>query len=263
MAADAFTKARLRSIDRLMRDTHLTPSARLVGWNLYSRLNRVTGDAWPSEELIGRDAGVYVRTVRRALRELKDAGYITIERRGRYNRYTPVLFAEREELPLGMTPPGAPEPAPDTGHFCAGHSTKMSAIEPATPDKNVPLSPSRTKIHSREIYQSLPPTAAAASGMAADIRGRNGDERLRDQRGDERLEVEAIRLLSRDGNDGLEIVSRLHEIDGGQPRLRLLRVIRSGTVSQHDLDAARIASLRRHDHGSFPMKSNAGGKGVL
>lgn len=100
----------------------------------------------------------------------------------------------------------------DSGHFGAGMD-----------DKNVPL------------YLLKNPFTSLKRAKPDD------DMRLGDQRGDEKIELEAARLL---GQDGYAILSGLHEIDGGQPRLRLLALVREGKVTARDLDAARLAAKR-------------------
>src|SRR5260221_645213 len=133
--ADPYTRAKMRLQDRGMHDERLTPAARLVFYEILSHLNRVSGDAWPSEERIAIRLGLEVRTVRRAIHGTKHSkkrpnsnrkkpprecglvalGYITVEVDGRSNTYRPI-FDE-----------AAPPPTPD----------KMSAIVlTPIPDKN-------------------------------------------------------------------------------------------------------------------------------
>ena len=53
--ADPFTRAKLQLLDRAMHDGRLTPAARLVFYDIIQHVNRVSGDAWPSElRLAGR-----------------------------------------------------------------------------------------------------------------------------------------------------------------------------------------------------------------
>jgi len=79
--ADDFARQRMQMQDRIVHDGGLTASTRLVGIEILGHLNRVTGDAWPSEMRIATRLGLNIRTVRRGLNELEQAGYLVIERR--------------------------------------------------------------------------------------------------------------------------------------------------------------------------------------
>jgi Helix-turn-helix domain len=62
-------KARLR--DAILHDQQLTPTARLVGYEIADHLNHKTGDAWPSQETLADRTGYSVKTVQRATKRLE------------------------------------------------------------------------------------------------------------------------------------------------------------------------------------------------
>jgi hypothetical protein len=252
--ADAFTRAKLRLQDRGMHDARLTAAARLVFYEILQHLNRVSGDAWPSEERIARNLGIEVRTVRRAIHGyetvrkgnavkqpgLVDLAYLTVEVDGRSNTYRPVFEVDPQTPDKMSAVPNAATPdknASDTGHFGTG-----------TPDKNTPLSSLREPI---ERNPSRPSSSTPAfQGRASEPRGNAIGQpmkeggRLRPQRGDER--VEAL-IAKQFGPDGYDILGKLNEIDGGQPMLRLFSIARTypnARIPQADLDAARLTAAR-------------------
>jgi hypothetical protein len=111
MTKQEFNRIRLAFLDRLRRDARLTPAARLVGWEIGSRINNVSGDAWPAQETIASALGLDSRTVRRSIKDLT-GHYFTIRRRGRSLSYVP--------------------------NFDGGKLDKLSGIDrPAIRDKNV------------------------------------------------------------------------------------------------------------------------------
>ena len=75
-----------------------TKTQRVVGLALATHFNR-QGTAWPSVRTLARESGCTDRTVRRALREIEQAGYLHIQRSGlgagsgRTNRYQAVIPA--------------------------------------------------------------------------------------------------------------------------------------------------------------------------
>lgn len=246
--ADTFTRAKLRLQDRGMHDARLTPAARLVFYEILQHLNRVSGDAWPSEERIARNLGIEVRTVRRAIHGdkkrqtlgLVGLGYITVEVDGRSNTYRPVFDVDPKTPGKMSAIPAAGTPdknAADTGHFVQG-----------TPDKNTPLSSLREPIERNPSRPSSSPSAlqcreSEPRGSAVGQSMKEG-HRLRPQRGDER--VEAL-IAKQFGPDGYDILGKLNEIDGGQPMLRLFSIARAypnARIPQSDIEAARLAAAR-------------------
>ncbi|HTS40036.1 MAG TPA: helix-turn-helix domain-containing protein [Xanthobacteraceae bacterium] len=218
MSRKQFNAARLALIDRLRRDHDKSPTARLIGAEIIASTNYVTGDAWPGGTHLQTKIGCCIRTVRRAIAELAVTenapnNYLYITRGGRSNRYRPNLaLLVKQPPPEGRTVAVATgdNSYPHRGHFCS-----------RTGDNNAPLS----------LIEN--PFKSPARAAGAD------DERLTDRKGDEKAEQESVRLL---GENGYAILSRLHEIDNGQPRLRLLALVRDGDVSELDLEAARLAA---------------------
>jgi Helix-turn-helix domain len=81
-----------QAADNLRHDGSLTATARLVGLEIFSFVNEVSGSAWPAEETIADRLAITARTVRTAIKQLKAAGYISVVRRGRSNMYFPVFI---------------------------------------------------------------------------------------------------------------------------------------------------------------------------
>ena len=62
--ADNFARLKHQLAGRIMRDSGLPLSARLVGWLLCQYLNKASGDAWPSEMTIARELSIDLKTVK-------------------------------------------------------------------------------------------------------------------------------------------------------------------------------------------------------
>lgn len=71
MAVDPFIRKKYEWLETVMHDGRLSPSARLVAYEIARHLNRVTGDAWPSQQTMARLLGLGLRTVERAVGELE------------------------------------------------------------------------------------------------------------------------------------------------------------------------------------------------
>jgi len=220
-------------------------------------VNFVSGDAWPGgQHLVGK-LGLSIRTIRRSVAELEITtavpdNYLHVTRSGRSNRYRPnFALIENKLLPLD-----APESKSGTG---ANNDSERCQFGTPTSAKNVPLSLSSTTYtslqratsddaqgpavaedwkQSRDAFRRA--RAVLKVSVADDVA--EGTRRLREQRGDqgdEKIELEAARLI---GSDGYEVLERLHEVDEGQPRLRLLSLVRSGTLTQRDIESARLVA---------------------
>lgn len=90
----SFSSKRARWIERVARDQGLTHLAFRVAYLLGCHMNKVTGDAWPSQKLLARELGVTVRAVQVSLDALVAAGYLVVDvakGRSHTNRYCPVL----------------------------------------------------------------------------------------------------------------------------------------------------------------------------
>ncbi len=69
--ADPFTRRKYEWLEAVMHDGRLSASARLVAYEIARHLNKVTGDAWPSQQTIADLLGLGLRTVERAVAELE------------------------------------------------------------------------------------------------------------------------------------------------------------------------------------------------
>lgn len=70
---DNFARLKWRWVDTIMHDGDLTPTERLVGYEIAAHLNQRSGDAWPSQKTIARNLGIDLKSVKRAVAAL--AGY--------------------------------------------------------------------------------------------------------------------------------------------------------------------------------------------
>lgn len=86
MALTARQKA--QAAEALIRFPDLTPAARRVGLELLNLADRKTGISWPSEARMAEALAVDVRTIRRGKADLRAAGLLTWQKRGRHK--TPV-----------------------------------------------------------------------------------------------------------------------------------------------------------------------------
>lgn len=241
--ADAFTRAKMRFLDRGMHDARATYGARMVLYEIVRHLNRVSGDAWPSQETIARNLGMRdTRTVIRAVQLWVRLGYFVVEVDGRSNTYRPIFEAADPPQTPDKLSPNEVDPIGDKK---AGIGDKNH-----TPigDKNRILSP----LSEPKLQTALSPSSSTSAfqSRAGDPRGTTAGPptkesgRLRPQRGDER--VEAL-IAKQFGPDGYEILGKLNEIDDGQPMLRLFSIARAypnARIPQSDIEAARLAATR-------------------
>jgi DNA-binding transcriptional ArsR family regulator len=138
-----------QAADNLRHDGSLTATARLVGLEIFSFVNKVSGTAWPAEETIADRLGITARTVRTAIKQLKAAGYISVVRRGRSNMYFPMFIDLIEENFSGIEG-GSSDTSPEKNGADTGK--KQHAI----PEKNDPLTlltSSKAAAEERKIAQ--------------------------------------------------------------------------------------------------------------
>lgn len=139
MASDIFTRRKFEWLQTVMHDGKLSASARLVCYEIARHLNKVSGDAWPSEETVARNLGITVRTVERAIAQLDGrpfdnlgrptrVAYIATTLNGRSNNYIPNFSVIPDKLS------GVPSPKPDKND----RNTRQFRQE--TPDKKGGLS---------------------------------------------------------------------------------------------------------------------------
>jgi helix-turn-helix protein len=229
-----FDRKRLQLADRLRRDASKTPSARLVGADIIARANLVTGDCWASEATLAKDLGLTARTIKRAIHDLR-GNYIEVEKCGRSNRYRPnFALVDDPRLPLAggtdMTAIGDKNDS-DRGQKRPGIGDKS---DPQTLIENSKLNPS-TGVRGEHPATNRRSEAVTPPHCS---RWEEGD-RLTEQQDDGAVEIEAARLM---GPSGFEVIGNLHALGDGQPRLRLLSLVRNGTATPQDLHAARLAA---------------------
>jgi len=224
-----FNRQRLAAMDRLRRDGRLTPSARLVGLEIYARVNRTSIDAWPAESTIATDVHIDIKTVKRAISALEKYGYFEIVRkRGVSNRYRPTF-----EGRTGAE--NVPSPASELAVKIPASGDKKGLSDGG---KSGPQFPSRNPFRTASTALAPQPATLHVSSQQGTF---EHSEDLRERPGDERVEAEVIRQF---GDDGPDVLGRLHEIDSGRPRLRLIQAARDGKLSREDLDAARYVAMR-------------------
>ena len=114
-AARAFNARKLALADQVRHDGRLSASTRLIGAEICSLTNVKTGYSWASVEFLAEKLTVTDRTIKRAIVALREAGYITIEKVGRNNRYRPVFEALEKgtNCPLSETEQGTICPPSD------------------------------------------------------------------------------------------------------------------------------------------------------
>jgi hypothetical protein len=195
--------------------------------------------------------GLDLRRVKRAIKSL-DGKYFKIARtHGAVNYYTPIWVSSagiKSDDELGLSDPCL-DVSSDKKHPGGGDKK-----HPGGGDKKHPVSPSR-------ILSNLPSRAGHDHTKASSSREAVGNqdeksESLTGHRDDGTVELKAIELFDKVGLDGFEIVSSLHEIDDGLPRLRLFRLIRGGAVTGNDLHAVALAVLE-HESRKKPRISIA------
>jgi hypothetical protein len=116
--------ARLSFLDELRRSPLLTPTTKLVGWEIVQCVDESLGYAWPKVETLAEWLNIDERTVVRAVEELERVPVILVERvRRRVNHYlVPYFWVLGDKLSLQHAA------SPNVGR------TKMSP----TSDKDVP-----------------------------------------------------------------------------------------------------------------------------
>jgi hypothetical protein len=94
--SSGYAKAKLDLCDRLRRDTSMSVSGRLVGAEIVCRSWESSG-CTDAQGWFVTVLGISLRTVKDAIAELRDRGYIKVERTGRSNVYVIQLV---QKLPL-------------------------------------------------------------------------------------------------------------------------------------------------------------------
>jgi hypothetical protein len=261
-----FNALRFSRMDQLRRDHEQTAAARIVGAELFANLNSVSGQAWTSQAILAARLGFDLKTVKRSIYSL-DGKYFRIERTcGAVNYYTPIwrksgsipadeplLIASSEGDTGGKKGLGTRDKnGPGTGG-------KKGLVSLSRYHSNIPARVAGDWRQSRDNFRAARSALKAGLSPLADAAGiqEEAGENLKGQRDDGSLDLKAIEMFNGAGLDGLNIVSALHEIDDGLPRLRLFRLIRGGIVTPNDLTTAALAVREYESRKTRPAPINA------
>ena len=90
-------RTKLGWLERVQDDERVSASAFSVAFAISRHLNRATGEAWPGQKTLAGMAGVQVRQVRALIRQLQEAGHLSVESGGfqKPDRYRPT-FTDRQ-----------------------------------------------------------------------------------------------------------------------------------------------------------------------
>jgi hypothetical protein len=92
-----FHRNRMRWLNAVFYDCSMSPMSCRIAFLIADHLNSVSGDAWPSIDRIADRLCVSTKTVQRSVKELEQAGWLSVNRskgRMRSNRYRPNLMNE-------------------------------------------------------------------------------------------------------------------------------------------------------------------------
>jgi hypothetical protein len=103
--AKTFSAKKLALADRIRHDGRLSASIRIIGAEICSLTNFRTGYSWAPEKYLAEKLSVTDRTIKRAVVALKAAGWITVEKVGRSNRYRPVFEAVEQGTNCPLSKP--------------------------------------------------------------------------------------------------------------------------------------------------------------
>ena len=119
MAASLDRNERARIGADIRKDDRLTHTAKLVGQTLLFFFMGATGRAWPSYETLAAEAGVSVRSAKRAIPQLVKSGYLTKTRRWgkhatqRAGKWVPACLSNLYLWAKRLSASVAQEPRPD------------------------------------------------------------------------------------------------------------------------------------------------------
>lgn len=181
--ADNFARLKFRWLDRLMHDTTLSATERLVGYEIGCHLNSKSGDAWPSQARIAARLGIDLKSVKRATAALSGApkkkygpprtAYVVVDFDPitRRNTYVPCFDA----LP-NATPQGGGDMPPSGGVVTPSDGDIYPAGGDITPrfdgGKNGPIT------NLRELIYEKDPAPTACAGTRNDARWQSIKNRL-------------------------------------------------------------------------------------
>jgi DNA-binding transcriptional MocR family regulator len=121
---------RHETLNRLARSTTLTRIAKLVGAELHRCANNATARAWPSQQLLAKRLGCSDRWIKKAIRELKAEGWITVRFDGHSNVYRVHFVDERSYLGGTITTDRRRQNRKGNGNYSSPRTS---------PRKNTPL----------------------------------------------------------------------------------------------------------------------------
>lgn len=210
---DRVNRAKHCWLKRVMTDPAVSSTAKCFAYIIMDKLNCVTRDAWPGQQLSAELLGdKSIKTVHRAAVCLQRRGYLHISRDpGGFYRYKPKLMPEDEDK--------------------VGAQGRQS--RPVVPDKTVDESSlailpkqSSPNWRAREEFESR-------TGKISNYR--------RAQRG--AYEAEIARRL---GGDGYQVLRKLADL-GDHVLERLCRACAEGELGEREIIAARLAANQMHD----------------
>jgi hypothetical protein len=208
MDIPTFNREKMRWLNAVSLESEVSSTAFRVAYVIADHHNRVTGFAWPSRARLAGKICLSSRTIQRAVIQLEDLGWLTVDRqRERSNRY-------RMSWPPGRKPSPLPKKTKDEDEIVHGERQSCLSDE----DRN-----------GRQIYLAKYPKPFSSRLGAGELGKRFVDQG--------RYETDIIRRF---GPGMIEVLQKLNEIDPATVE-ELCRRTRDGTLTDHDISAARLA----------------------
>lgn len=111
------------------RHQGITPAARAVAIEVAYRAR--DGKCWPAQTRIANDTGLSLASVKRGLRLLRDAGFLTVERRAHGDRADRLANRYAVVIPSSSTPNGVSPVTPRKAS--RGITSDPNGVSPVTP----------------------------------------------------------------------------------------------------------------------------------
>lgn len=219
----------------------LVPSDRVVGVALIEHYNRRSGRCDPGMERLAGLLGLCTRTVLRATKRLVRAGLFKKVSHGGYfnrNSYEP-NWQRLAELEAAWRKKMAKR-----SRSCASGESPAAGSWRHGPGDSAVAQTCSTNLHNRTCSNGHPIVAKEPvrfGNHSAHAAGKGGRACFRfNPRERGAAEIKLAEML---GADGMDVLSRLASIDD-RIVARLCRALVEGTLSDHDLAAARLAAKR-------------------
>lgn len=144
MSGDTFTANKLKWLEAIAMDSRLHSTAVRVAVVIAKRLNRQTGEAFPSIKTIGTESATPERSVERAVSDLCKAGYLE-RRRGGFSKANHYLIPETSPHRCAVDPVSIPamgggndvdSPAMDGGNEGAIPAMGGGSVPPPVADRS-------------------------------------------------------------------------------------------------------------------------------